>query len=191
MIRRLCSNRRSFVEKVAYLFFTVNIFVSLAPPSLGKAIASLPVLDPSETHARTLIPLYVALVCGLQSVRERMPMILDQTTLWGIQTLISCGTVVRQHRPCGKKGFLGSRPQIIWPATRSKETPLGNLIKTSIKSIYYSNKVRLEFWRPRQRPRSFQLKDRGSALQRASFFEPCGSGPKFFRQSHWHIPGYD
>ncbi len=52
MIRRLGTNRRSFVEKVAYLFFTVNIFVSLAPPSLGKAIASLSVLDPSETHAR-------------------------------------------------------------------------------------------------------------------------------------------
>lgn len=36
----------------------------------------------------TLIPLHVALVCGLQSVRERLPMILDQTTLRGIQTLL-------------------------------------------------------------------------------------------------------
>lgn len=36
----------------------------------------------------TLIPLHVALVCGLQSVRQRLPMILDQTTLRGIQTLL-------------------------------------------------------------------------------------------------------
>jgi len=36
----------------------------------------------------TLIPLQVALVCGLQSVRQRLPMILDQTTLRGIQTLL-------------------------------------------------------------------------------------------------------
>ncbi len=35
-----------------------------------------------------LIPLHVALVCGLQSVRARLPMILDQTTLRGIQTLL-------------------------------------------------------------------------------------------------------
>jgi hypothetical protein len=36
----------------------------------------------------TLIPLHVALVCGLQSVRERLPMILDQTTLRKVQTLL-------------------------------------------------------------------------------------------------------
>ncbi len=36
----------------------------------------------------TLIPLHVALVCGLQSGRQRLPMILDQTTLRGIQTLL-------------------------------------------------------------------------------------------------------
>jgi hypothetical protein len=36
----------------------------------------------------TLIPLHVALVCGLQSVSQRLPMILDQTTLRGIQTLL-------------------------------------------------------------------------------------------------------
>lgn len=36
----------------------------------------------------TLIPLHVALVCGLQSVRERLPMILDQTTIRGIPTLL-------------------------------------------------------------------------------------------------------
>lgn len=36
----------------------------------------------------TLIPLHVALVCGLQSVKERLPMILDQTTLRRVQTLL-------------------------------------------------------------------------------------------------------
>jgi len=36
----------------------------------------------------TLIPLQVALVCGLQSVRQRLPMIFDQTTLRGIPTLL-------------------------------------------------------------------------------------------------------
>lgn len=36
----------------------------------------------------TLIPLHVALVCGLQSVRERLPLIFDQTTLRGIPTLL-------------------------------------------------------------------------------------------------------
>lgn len=34
----------------------------------------------------TLIPLHVALVCGLQSVRQRLPMIFDQTTIRGIPT---------------------------------------------------------------------------------------------------------
>ena len=36
----------------------------------------------------TLIPLHVALVCGLQSVRERLPMIFDQTTIRRIPTLL-------------------------------------------------------------------------------------------------------
>ncbi len=36
----------------------------------------------------TLIPLHVALVCGLQSVRQRLPMIFDQTTIRGIPTLL-------------------------------------------------------------------------------------------------------
>jgi hypothetical protein len=36
----------------------------------------------------TLIPLHVALVCGLQSVRERWPLIFDQTTIRGIPTLL-------------------------------------------------------------------------------------------------------
>lgn len=36
----------------------------------------------------TLIPLHVALVCGLQSVRERLPLIFDQTTIRGIPTLL-------------------------------------------------------------------------------------------------------
>lgn len=36
----------------------------------------------------TLIPLHVALVFGLQSVRERLPMILDQTSIRGIPTLL-------------------------------------------------------------------------------------------------------
>ncbi len=36
----------------------------------------------------TLIPLHVALVCGLQSVRKRLPMILDQTTIRKIPTLL-------------------------------------------------------------------------------------------------------
>jgi len=36
----------------------------------------------------TLIPLHVALVCGLQSVRARLPLIFDQTTIRGIPTLL-------------------------------------------------------------------------------------------------------
>jgi hypothetical protein len=36
----------------------------------------------------TLIPLHVALVCGLQTVRQRLPMIFDQTTIRGIPTLL-------------------------------------------------------------------------------------------------------
>lgn len=36
----------------------------------------------------TLIPLHVALVCGLQAVRTRLPMILDQTTIRKIPTLL-------------------------------------------------------------------------------------------------------
>lgn len=36
----------------------------------------------------TLIPLHVALVCGLQSVKERWPLIFDQTTIRGIPTLL-------------------------------------------------------------------------------------------------------
>ena len=36
----------------------------------------------------TLIPLHVALVCGLQAVRERLPLIFDQTTIRGIPTLL-------------------------------------------------------------------------------------------------------
>ena len=36
----------------------------------------------------TLIPLHVALVCGLQSVRQRLPMVFDQTTIRGIPTLL-------------------------------------------------------------------------------------------------------
>ena len=36
----------------------------------------------------TLIPLQVALVCSLQSVKERLPLIFDQTTIRGIRTLL-------------------------------------------------------------------------------------------------------
>lgn len=44
-------------------------------------------LKNSRVTPELLIPLHVALVCGLESV-GRLPMILDQTTIRGIQTLL-------------------------------------------------------------------------------------------------------
>jgi hypothetical protein len=54
----------------------------------GRQLRLFRFLKNRRLVAETLIPLHVALVCGLQSVSQRLPMILDQTTLRGIQTLL-------------------------------------------------------------------------------------------------------
>jgi hypothetical protein len=54
----------------------------------GRQLRLFRFLKNQRLVPETLIPLHVALVCGLQSVRERLPMILDQTTLRGISTLL-------------------------------------------------------------------------------------------------------
>jgi hypothetical protein len=54
----------------------------------GRQLRLFRFLTNQRLVPETLIPLQVALVCGLQSVRQRLPMILDQTTLRGIQTLL-------------------------------------------------------------------------------------------------------
>ncbi len=54
----------------------------------GRQLRFFRFLTNPRVMPETLIPLQVALVCGLQSVRERLPMILDQTTIRGIPTLL-------------------------------------------------------------------------------------------------------
>lgn len=54
----------------------------------GRQLRLFRFLTNPRVMPETLIPLHVALVCGLQLVRERLPMILDQTTIRGIPTLL-------------------------------------------------------------------------------------------------------
>jgi hypothetical protein len=54
----------------------------------GRQLRFFRFLTNPRVVPETLIPLHVALVCGLQSVRQRLPMILDQTTIRGIPTLL-------------------------------------------------------------------------------------------------------
>jgi len=54
----------------------------------GRQLRFFRFLTNPRVVPETLIPLHVALVCGLQLVRERLPMIFDQTTIRGIPTLL-------------------------------------------------------------------------------------------------------
>lgn len=54
----------------------------------GRQLRLFRLLTNPRLLPETLIPLHVALVCGLQSVRERLPMVLDQTTIRKIPTLL-------------------------------------------------------------------------------------------------------
>ncbi len=54
----------------------------------GRQLRLFRFLTNRRLMPETLIPLQVALVCGLQSVRERLPLIFDQTTIRGIPTLL-------------------------------------------------------------------------------------------------------
>jgi len=54
----------------------------------GRQLRLFRFLTNPKVVPETLIPLHVALVCGLQSIRQRLPMIFDQTTIRGIPTLL-------------------------------------------------------------------------------------------------------
>jgi len=53
----------------------------------GKGTTVVSVLDNVRLTPELLIPLHIALACGTK-LRERLPMILDQTSIRGIETLL-------------------------------------------------------------------------------------------------------
>jgi hypothetical protein len=106
----------------------------------GRQLRFFRFLTNPRVVPETLIPLHVALVCGLQVVRERLPMILDQTTIRGIPTLL-IGLVFEGRGPvCSgiffkKASLFWSEPKrMSWFITRAKQRPWAAFVPQRARS---------------------------------------------------------